>query len=205
MNARRNNLYCREIMSTSDPAWEGWLELYYASFPISEQMSEAFFVQTLDDKFNAHEHRRHVLALTGGDVTEVKGMAFYEIHEDVNVSSLWYIAVCEKSRSRGIGTHLYQQIIEQVKAAGMDALIFEVEIPGEDGDIASRRIGWYRRQGAQILEGIEYIQELDTDQPPLPMHLMIHPFIEFTPDEAFSRMKVLFQDQLNQTGQLMLK
>jgi ribosomal protein S18 acetylase RimI-like enzyme len=197
-----NNLSCREILSTSDPAWQGWKEIYYASFPISERMSDDFFILMLDDKSNGHARNRHMLALTGRDLEDVKGMAFYETHEEINAGILWYIAIAEKARNRGMGTYLYQQIAAQAKEDKVDFLVLEVEISEAAGDLADRRLAWYRRQGAKLLEGVEYYQEVDTGQPPLPMLLMAHPFVEITAEEAYTRMKPLFEDKLNQTGPL---
>jgi hypothetical protein len=74
----------------------------------------------------------------------------------------------------------------------------------EDGELARRRIAWYRRQGAFVLEGVKYLQELDTGVPSIPMLLMLHPRTRLDVKQGFSLAKELLPDALQQAGPLRL-
>jgi hypothetical protein len=79
-------------------------------------------------------------------------------------------------------------------AAGCRAVTFEVEIPEEvgrisptDGEMARRRMAWYRRNGAYLLQGAIAVAGIGGPQP-MPEAILLHPHPEdgpaHTPDGA---------------------
>jgi hypothetical protein len=89
-------------------------------------------------------------------------------------------------------------------------MLFEVEIPellptDEKRLLAERRIGFYKRMGAKLIRGIDYIQQVAPHQQPVKMHVMVHPFEQITPDEAFDIAKSLFEDSITRTGDITLE
>jgi hypothetical protein len=95
-------------------------------------------------------------------------------------------------------------------AAGARSIIFEVEIPEQaqtepERALAERRICFYQRQGAYLLEGISYFQVIGPHQNPIPMHLMVHGVEPLSPGDAFSIAKQVFGDLVTQTGALELR
>jgi hypothetical protein len=66
-------------------------------------------------------------------------------------------------------------------AAGCRAVTFEVEIPEEvgrlspeDGEMARRRMAWYQRNGALVLQGAVAVAGLGGPQP-MPEAILLHP------------------------------
>jgi 2-(1,2-epoxy-1,2-dihydrophenyl)acetyl-CoA isomerase len=70
---------------------------------------------------------------------------------------LRYFVVDEHRRGQGIGGLLWDRLTERLRAAGCTLLVFDVEDPDEPGcppaqaRMRSRRIDFYRRQGADLL------------------------------------------------------
>lgn len=138
-------------------------------------------------------------------VTEPLGIAYFETDPELRAGFLWYLALRAGDRGRGLGATLYRHLANQCRDAGMQLLIFEVEIPEQESlTWAERRIAWYRRQGAQLLGGIRYLQSVDTGGDPVEMHLMAHLFAPATPNEVFEVASGLFGDALERIGPLSL-
>jgi GNAT superfamily N-acetyltransferase len=120
-----------------------------------------------------------------------------------------YLATRSDLRGQGVGAVLYQQVVEELcLRRGSEILLFEVEKPEvmaaespEAAQLAQRRIDWYQRQGARLLEGIRYVQSVAW-QPPVEMALMFHNVAALTPTEAFSRAEALFGSDLKQVHEL---
>jgi hypothetical protein len=98
----------------------------------------------------------------------------------------------------------------RAQANDLKAMVFEVEMPSEavtpeEEDIAKRRIGFYRRMGAKILTGIQYLQTVGPHQPATPMHIMVHTFKEVDPEEAFAMGKNIYEDSLTRVGSVELE
>jgi GNAT superfamily N-acetyltransferase len=111
-------------------------------------------------------------------------MAYYEVRREGDgespVGYLVYLATDPGYRGQGMGTLLYREIVARMFAAGCRAVVFEVEIPGEvgrfcpeDGEMARRRMFWYRRNGARCLGGTVAVAGIGGQQP-LPEAVMIH-------------------------------
>lgn len=90
----------------------------------------------------------------------------------------------------------------------MRALVWEVESPEHFEDtarreMAERRIGFYRRQGALMLAGTHYMQKLP-HQPAVPLHVMVRPIEPVTPQEVFGLAQRLLEG-VEQVGELGLE
>src|SRR5690606_36980481 len=132
----------------------------------------------------------HLWAAVDEDGTLV-GMARYDVDREAEAVCLWYLAVRPGERGRGLGARIYGEVVHRARDARLRALVFEVELPEEaqspeERDFALRRIGFYRRQGARLLEGIHYTQSVGDHQPEIPMHVMVHPLVEMSAAEAFT-------------------
>jgi ribosomal protein S18 acetylase RimI-like enzyme len=205
MNA--NALFYREIVSAEDPAWEAWKAIYYASFPKNERMSEDSFLQVFAEKAHGESlHKRMLVMLTGE--ARVIGIAYYEAETEPPVAFLWYLAMHEDFRNYGYGRQFYAELLRRMAQEGVQLLVFEVEIPSAEKEDASewarRRIEWYRRQGAFVLEGVEYVQMVDTGVPPTPMYLMLHPLVPMDAERGYTLVKPLFPETLHRRGELKL-
>jgi GNAT superfamily N-acetyltransferase len=96
---------------------------------------------------------------------------------------LRYFVVEEGQRGRGLGGILWQHVTDRVRDLGYTLLVFDVEDPdepdcGEDEvRIRNRRIGFYLRQGAQLLPVSGYRTPHGSAEDPgwTPMRLMSAP------------------------------
>lgn len=187
-----------------------WLDLYETAFPPPLKFLTSIFLDILRDKERRRPCFKTLLAALEGE--SLVGMAAYEILrlEDyaAEVCSLWYLAVAPEARNRGIGTRFYHALLARIPSP---VLLIEVEMPEEASDapqrqLAERRIAFYRRQGAQRLLGVRYLQTVGPHQPLTPMFLMWHARRPFSPEEAFRVARRLFGNAcVYQTGALMLE
>ena len=173
-------------------------DIYQESFPLNEQQPVSWWIKFLLEKSEGGAQDRHLLALIAEE--KIAGFAFYEKVVPLSVGYLSYLATRKDLRSSGLGAKLYQEILERIFSEGCSALVFEVEKP-EVGELSSRRIAWYRRNGAKLLKGIRYIQDLGW-QPPVEMDIMLHPKGNLEADTAFSIVKSIFGQNVQQNGTL---
>ncbi|MGW6280052.1 GNAT family N-acetyltransferase [Kribbella sp. NPDC055071] len=87
------------------------------------------------------------------------GIAFARLLTSVDWLFLEYYAIDRSIRSRGYGTALWHSMLD---AAPVRRVILEVEEPDEAGDseeriIRQRRIAFYERLGAELVENVEYV------------------------------------------------
>jgi GNAT superfamily N-acetyltransferase len=201
-----------ELTSADDKLFLPWLDLYETAFPPHEKMLVSTHLQILKAKAGggAPEHvLLAALANTSAGGGQFAGLVRYELIPPDQAAVLWYLAVNPALRSQGLGSQIYQEILRRIEPHTYRAMLFEVEIPelqekDAESELASRRIQFYRRQGALLLGGIHYLQSVGWHQPLTPMHLMVHPIQPLSPQEAFDLCKRVFEDTLAQTGELTL-
>lgn len=207
MNA--NALSFHEITTVDDDLLPSWLELYETAFPPNERILVGSYLRLLRAKTRGEEAGRHLVA-TVDEAGDLAGVLDYEVVPDLGAAFLWYIAIHPQRRNQGLGTLLYQEMLRQLAPAGLRALIFEVEMPEEAETeerraLAGRRIGFYRRLGAQLLLGIRYLQHVGPHQPPVPMHIMVHPLQPLEAAAAFELTQAAFGKAVTQIGPLRLE
>ena len=209
----------REIETAHDTAWEGWNRIYYDSFPENERMSDGYFQSVLQRKANSAETNTHLLVMMPSEEPErVIGMAYYEVDTENQAGFLWYLATQSEQRGQGYGAILYANILQRLRENGARILLYEVEMPAlasqesaQQGALAERRIGWYRRQGAAVLEGVQYFQTVDAPgMEPVEMHIMAQPFAPMDAEQVFASASQSFwrrdqtrrhaENDLNQTA-----
>jgi len=197
-----------EIVGLNDDLLLPWLGLYETAFSPSERVLVSFLLKLLKDKTHGLAQDPYLLAALDKQRTLV-GIAMYELDRESETALLWYLAIVPENRSKGLGSIFYREILHRVDSS-VRALLFEVEIPdesksGEGRQFAQRRIQFYRRHGAFVLNGIHYMQHVGKHQPPIPMHIMVHPFQPITPQTAFKLTKSMFEDSITQIGPLALE
>ena len=189
-----------EVQSMEAPLLVPWCDLYERAFPPEERMLMADILRVVREKACGNAQDSHFLAVTDADGRFV-ALAYYEVMSRRKTACLWYLAVVPELRSRGIGSTVYRHILRDLRRTGLWGAVFEVEIPedahSEEARVfAQRRIELYRRLGARLLTGIRYTQSVGSHQPPIPMHLMVHPFAPLTPEEAYRRARLVFRKAL---------
>lgn len=198
-----------DIRSLDDVRYDAYLDLYQTSFPLDEQMLVSS-LNRLVRKIAAGEDRASTMAVAVNDTGDVVAMVHFEAHEEAGAAALWYLAVAANMRCKGLGTQVYQTVVARIRSErpSIGALVFEVERPeeatGEHRILAARRIAFYRRNGAKLLGGIRYTQSVGW-QPPVPMHVMVHPFNALTPEAAFEIARAVLGDAVEAIGELSLE
>ena len=184
------------------------MDIYQESFPLAERMRFSWWIALLRKKEANPDTGGRLLVLLENET--VVAMAYCEEGDAATAAYLWYLAARQDARGKGIGARLYREILGRAERAGSPALLFEVEtveetalFSAEAASFARRRIEWYRRLGAKLLEGVHYEQDLGW-QPALAMHIMVHPFQEMDAGSAFTFAKALFGKGLSETGPLSL-
>lgn len=197
-----------ELVDRRDDLLIPWLRLYELAFPPNERMMAASFLDMLHGRERGEAQDKHLLAALdrGGSLV---GMAAYGDMAELNAAFLWYLAVLPQERNRGVGAWLYQEIVRRL-APGTRAMIFDVERPedrpsDEQCMLAQRRLGFYRRQGARLLQGATSTINVGPHQPPTPMYLMVHPLVPMDAQQAFMLAQEIYGDDTRQTGPLALE
>ncbi|MDH3236594.1 MAG: histone deacetylase family protein [Alphaproteobacteria bacterium] len=104
-----------------------------------------------------------LLLVAENRASQVIGICFVFYFPELNIGYLQYIASDPKRPSRGIGGALYEAMRELLAARGGQGLLLDV--PPDDAEIVTdqkalplnrKRIGFYERYGARIVEGTEW-------------------------------------------------
>ena len=179
-----------------------WLDLYETAFPANERILLSTILKSIKEQENQGTHLEAILDGNGQFI----GMTMYELPSDKPAAVLWYLAVTPEQRSSGWGSIIYKGILSKIDPEIYQALVFEVEIPGEAGAStdAERRIRFYQRNGAKILGGIHYLQSVGWHQPPIPMHIMVHPLQPMEAETAYELAHRIFGDSMQKTGTVAL-
>lgn len=200
-------LHITEITDPDDDLLLPWLDLYETAFPPPERMLVSFYLRLLREKRDGLHPDHHLLAVQREGV--FVGLAHYVIIPEEHLAWLWMFAVTPEARNQGLGAAIYGEIKRRLPP-GTVAMLIEVERPDlahteAERELAERRIAFYRRQGAQLLEGVYYVQSVGPHQPPLPMHVMLHPLQTLDAEWAFVLTCAVFGNSITQTGTLSLR
>lgn len=201
-----------EISQQNDPRWEAWKQIYNISFPVNEKVKEEYFLSIMDQKSRDEGFHKHILSYNFNNNSNIEGIAYYEVFQELKTAFLWYIATDVAVRGRGFGSYIYQDLCQSLRDSGINMLVFEVEIPSTSEDtlvsnhlMARRRVEWYLRQGAQILEGIEYYQTVDAEIEPIKMWILVHLFSQLDVDQVFATCSDILGESFSKTGTLYLR
>ncbi len=196
------DLRITEITTLDDNLLIPWLDLYETAFPANERMLVSFYLRLLKEKWPNH----HLLAVQCEGI--FVGLVHYVVIAEHRLAWLWMFAVTPESRNLGLGAAIYWDVVARLPV-GTVAMLLEVERPDlahtdADRQLAARRIAFYRRQGAQLLDGVHYVQSVGPHQSPLAMHVMVHLLQPMDADAAFQLARAVFGDAITQTRELSL-
>lgn len=165
-------------------------ELYFGSFPEEERRPWADIERRVDEAdpfFNLYvlQHKNENIGFV--TLWNLPGNIYVE-----------HFAIGAEHRGGGFGADVVKRLIdsEGLKSIGLPAkpLLLEVELP-ETSEEASRRVGFYTRNGMTALEDVPYFQPPYTDGlPDVPMMLMVSE----RPDDPVSMARVLHTIVYNQ-------
>ena len=120
---------------------------------------------------------------TASEKNKIIGFTTLTPLKETGIYLMEYLAVDKNSRNLGIGGKILQFIKKDFSGTKETGLILEVEPPGEvtgsEREIRQRRIGFYLRNGAQMVRnGGAYRMPNLCGEGSLPMHLMWMPIEE---------------------------
>ena len=131
---------------------------------------------------------------------DVQGVALVYFSDALRFVWLDYFAIRSDLRSHGLGSKLFREIVRfaEKQNAEPEWLLFEVD-DDYAGDAereadGKRRIAFYRRLGARVLENVSY-KFPSAFTSPIRMRLMtcqIHPNAKLTPDDLKGAVREVF-------------
>lgn len=187
-------IWVTELSRLDDPLIADVLAIYRESFPPEERITEEALLGCVgagSGGAGGFYQQTHLLAATNG--VNALGMCHFTGFwggEDDNRSDfvyMDYIAVDKRIRGSGIGGQMYFSALAQAhvdacfRGRRLRGLVYEVERPElaadeEDRTLRQRRIKFYERRGARVLDGIDFVQpSLGEGLPEVPLHLVYHP------------------------------
>ena len=125
--------------------------IYLDSFPSYERADFSYLLNSIA--------RGERWCFTAMQDDEILGLAIIVPHVASDIHLLEYLAVSNQVRGRGIGGRLLEEVITAMRAIpGTLGLLIEVE-PADEGNQAerrlrARRLEFYRRRGARLVEGV---------------------------------------------------
>lgn len=176
------------VNSCADPVVPQLLAIYEKSFPLEVLVSPEVIVALIEKggRRDLGPDVFHIGAALEDDV--VVGGAVFMFLRRCNIGFINYIFVESGRRGRGVGEFIYHHLRNILERDAMtlnnrrlEGVVFEVE--KEDSPIAFgepteriKRLRFFGRMGAAILEGLDYVQPpLHAGEDPLPMYLMFDP------------------------------
>lgn len=183
-------LTTRMVQSPTDAAIPELKRIYHESIPLEECFDDSAWEQTLGGD-TAGEDALLVLAAEADQ--NPCGLAWawlFRVPEQQGGGMVGYLAalaVDSRQRCQGTGSQLYRDLLAHMREAsrlrGQDfaGMMFEVENPidatdSADRAIRERRLAWYQRLGAKVLDVPSYVQpSLGEGLPEIPFLLLFHP------------------------------
>ncbi len=173
----------RDVHDLDTPLGQEVLRIYEEAFPEAEREPVAEMAARLKKPDPASDVT-HLRALV--DRGTVLGFTYFSSYRAYWLGFLKFIAVRADQRGSGYGPLLLRDALQQVRADGRQAtgwpylgFVLEVERPemaetDAERHIRQRRLAFYRRNGAVLLEGIDYVAPpVAPGQPDMPFHLML--------------------------------
>jgi GNAT superfamily N-acetyltransferase len=183
-----DNLKLIELTDPEDMLARQAFDLYVVSFPVEERVSLSAIKEGIlnrDDGL-AGDYISRFIAAVQDDRTV--GLSMYGYYRIPRLACLFYLAVQPDLRGLGLGAWLLNQtaalLPNDARILGGESplgLCWEVDRPNESGDpeertLRARRIKFYERNGAILLDSIDFIAPpLSEGLPPVPYFLMFMP------------------------------
>jgi GNAT superfamily N-acetyltransferase len=183
------------------------ISLYQEAFPIEERAPIDYFLSessALSPDEQPKNHQTHFWVALQDQ--RVAGLSVYTYFNSYRMGFLFYLATQPELRGRGLGAWLLTKTVElcQEDAALLGTLpalglVFEVERPGladnpEEQKIRQRRISFYQRNGAILMDEIDLVTPpISEGLPPVSYHVMFLP-VPGTSPVLHRDLKIAFLD-----------
>lgn len=159
------------LRSSRSRAFREAYAIYEATIPKGEQKSRAQMLAGLrhpDFRFWAFEYEGRVA-----------GMSAVYASAAQNAVLLEYLAVSPDWQGRGLGSVLFEKVLEAARFDARTVMLVEVDSERDEVSAAEKQVRlsrkqFYRRLGCAEVAGFDYILPLDTYGPPPCMNLLAH-------------------------------
>ncbi len=122
--------------------------IYQVSFPPNERKPFGMVSAAIQ-----HGHYSvFVVSHDDGAVSKIVAFALMAQLRSSQAMYIEYLAVVPPLREQGVGLMLMNSIIAYLKNTPASAIVWEVDLPQQAGDDNSRRIRFYERLGAHMIE-----------------------------------------------------
>ena len=180
----------KELRDTTGELFDQAMRLYLEAFPANERHPLA----VIKSRIEAGDSKIYVGTLSG----KVACMALMWYFKKINYVLLDYIAVGAEFRSLKIGSVFLEYLVKEGIADGR-TMVFEVEHPafGDNPAERKRRVAFYIKNGAYIIDDFVYkLPPLD-GKVPTEMMLMLYPaqaIDSYSPDDVRSIVVSLYNE-----------
>jgi GNAT superfamily N-acetyltransferase len=185
-----------ELTDTTTEIARQSLALYESAFPPAERVPVESIINSIRQRGRASGKEGYVPHFfTAVQDSRAVGLAFYGYFSHTRLGFLYYLAVQPDLRGQGLGAWLLGKTIEMLPqdaaATGGEpsrGLVWEVERPvdastPDERELRQRRINFYARSGALLLEGLDFLAPpLGENLPPVMYHVMFIPSPGFAED-----------------------
>lgn len=157
-----------EIENSNSLYFDSAIKIYFNSFPPNERHSK----KVIEERLNSGKSRLFVGLIQG----EVVLMSLLFNLPDSTFILLDYMAVSSKFRGKNIGSKFISYLSHMFKETNK-YLIMEVENPvyGDNKNERIKRIEFYKKNGAKLLTGVQYVLPPLDGKTTTEMSLMILP------------------------------
>lgn len=178
-----------EIREVYDPQGEDarqFFDIYLEAFPAEEREPVESLKRQMREGAGRRGRLEHLWVAAQGE--QVQALAVFSYCPQDRIGIIGYFAVRSGLRSQGLGAWLLQQVVEQVvlDSASLGhaqalGVALEVERPEDahsedDRERRMRRIAFYQREGAYLLDQIRFTAPaLGPGLPEVAYHLMFLP------------------------------
>lgn len=195
MTNNNTKLSFHEILDIKDIHFANAMNIYDEAFPSNEKQPLSLIKKRITES-----RSRLFVGLLNADVT---CMALLWDFKDLEFVLLDYMAVAKEHRNNQFGTGLFNHLTKTINA-NKKYMVIEVEnhLFGDNKDLRKKRINFYIKNGAYVLNEVPYMLPSLDGTLPTEMILMISPkyqndIIEF--DKMETLIKRLYLDLYEKT------
>ncbi len=157
-----------QLQDSQHPDFPAAIDLYEQAFPPSTKIATSLVIENIE---------RNIYQLfVGYDTSRVVFMAMLYPMAGSEFVLLAYIATHPDYRGQGIGSTFLRQTLDRLQRDSQ-YLLLEVKNPkfGDDRVLRQRRVNFYRRIGAKVMEGVTFVAPPLSSSLPAELMLMVAP------------------------------
>jgi len=166
------SIVVKEILDFDSTEFQQSLQIYSSSFPPVETKPIERIKSMLRDDENYHLY-------AAINKNKVLGFSLLYFFKNLGIALLDYMAVAPENQSKGIGSIIFWHNIQELESKIANPVGLILEVQREDGFGSTeairrkRRLRFYTKLGARLLEGVNYLIPPQYGSEPEKTYLMI--------------------------------